>query len=145
MCFSLVSLFPCDLQVILKEREERKQRRLLEERGLLPENEIKPVNDAVGEEQCDTNATGQKKLSSCKSSQLKVVKFDVCFCDYATSDEVRYPTEELDQLEFNGTDQMVKEEDEETDKDQETMEQQTTSPVPCPVSQPKIHSRKFRE
>lgn len=28
-----------DLQVILKEREERKQKRLMEERGLLPEDE----------------------------------------------------------------------------------------------------------
>ena len=45
-------------QVILKEREERKQRRLLEERGLLPENELQPANE---EEMGDTNATGQKK------------------------------------------------------------------------------------
>ncbi|XP_044051244.1 selenocysteine insertion sequence-binding protein 2-like [Siniperca chuatsi] len=104
-------------KVILKEREERKQRRLLEERGLLPENDFQPANDAAEEEQCDTNAT----------------------------DEVGSPTEEFDdQSEFNGTNQMVKEGDEETDKD-ETVEQQTTSPVPCPANRPKIHSRKFRD
>lgn len=46
------------LQVILKEREERKQRRLLEEMGLLPEQELQlddqpPSNvaDATGEKQ----------------------------------------------------------------------------------------------
>ncbi|XP_070760781.1 selenocysteine insertion sequence-binding protein 2 [Enoplosus armatus] len=104
-------------KVILKEREERKQRRLLEERGLLPENEFQPANDAAEEELCDTN----------------------------TTDEVGSPTEDLDdQPEFNGTNQMVKECDEETDKD-ETVEQQTTSPVPCPSNRPKIHSRKFRD
>ncbi|XP_040010729.1 selenocysteine insertion sequence-binding protein 2-like isoform X2 [Xiphias gladius] len=104
-------------KVILKEREERKQRRLLEERGLLPENEFKPADDPAEEKQCDTNST----------------------------DEVGSPTEEPDdQSEFNGTHQMVKEADEETDKD-ETVEQQTTLPVPCSVNQPKIHSRKFRD
>lgn len=71
---SFVSLFLSDTQVILKEREERKQRRLLEERGLLPENEIKPVNDAAEEEQCDADVTGQKKLPNCKTGQFQVVK-----------------------------------------------------------------------
>nr|XP_020453964.1 selenocysteine insertion sequence-binding protein 2 [Monopterus albus] len=103
-------------KVILKEREERKQRRLLEERGLLPEDEFKPVNEAAEEEQCDTNPT----------------------------DDIESPTEELDdQSEFNGTNQMVKQE-EETDTD-EIVTQQTTSPVSCAVSHPKIHSRKFRD
>uniref|UniRef100_A0A672J2B5 SECIS binding protein 2 n=1 Tax=Salarias fasciatus TaxID=181472 RepID=A0A672J2B5_SALFA len=47
-------------RVILKEREERKQRRLLEERGLLPEEESRPLHDATEEEeQCDTNDTGR--------------------------------------------------------------------------------------
>lgn len=49
---SLVSLFMSHPQVILKEREERKQRRLLEERGL-PENKLKPSSDAAIEEQGD--------------------------------------------------------------------------------------------
>lgn len=107
-------------KVILKEREERKQRRLLEERGLLPEDEFKPDNDAAEEEdQYDTNAKA--------------------------SDEVGSPTEELyDELKLNGTVQMVKDDDEEADKDKIT-EQLTTSPVPCPASRPKIHSRKFRD
>lgn len=49
-------------QVILKEREERKQKRLLEERGLLPEQGSEPVVDAAEEEQCDvSNATGENK------------------------------------------------------------------------------------
>lgn len=55
------SLFLSDPQVILKEREERKQRRLLEERGLLPEHEFQPVIDAAEEELCNTNATGESK------------------------------------------------------------------------------------
>uniref|UniRef100_A0A671UHG9 SECIS binding protein 2 n=1 Tax=Sparus aurata TaxID=8175 RepID=A0A671UHG9_SPAAU len=104
-------------KVILKEREERKQRRLLEERGLLPENELQPTNE---EEMGDTNATEH-------------------------SDEVRSPSEEPeDESELNGTDQMVKEDDEETEKN-ETVDQQTTSPVPCLANRPKIHSRKFRD
>lgn len=103
-------------KVILKEREERKQRRLLEERGLLPENELRPADDAAEEEQCDGNAT----------------------------DEVGSPTEELDQSEVNGTNQMVKDSDEETDKN-ETVGQETALPVPSPANRPKIHSRKFRD
>ncbi|XP_032371393.1 selenocysteine insertion sequence-binding protein 2 isoform X1 [Etheostoma spectabile] len=106
-------------KVILKEREERKQRRLLEERGLLPENDFQPADDAAEEEQCDTNATA--------------------------SDEVGSPSEEPDdQSDFNGTNQMAQEGDEKADKD-ENVEQETTSPVPCPASRPKIHSRKFRD
>ncbi|TMS03943.1 Selenocysteine insertion sequence-binding protein 2 [Larimichthys crocea] len=80
---------------------------------------VKPPNDAAEEEQeqCDTNAT----------------------------DDAGSLTEELDdQSEINVTNQMVKEVDEETDKD-ETADQQTTSPVTCPASRPKIHSRKFRD
>ncbi|XP_070821454.1 selenocysteine insertion sequence-binding protein 2 [Chaetodon trifascialis] len=104
-------------KVILKEREERKQRRLLEERGLLPENEFQPADEAIEEEQCETNVT----------------------------DEVGSPTEELDdESQLNGTNQVAKEDDEETDKD-ETVEQPTTSPVTCPAGRPKIHSRKFRD
>ncbi|XP_049907089.1 selenocysteine insertion sequence-binding protein 2-like [Epinephelus moara] len=108
-------------KVILKEREERKQRRLLEERGLLPEDEFKPADDDAEEEeeQCDTNT--------------------------AAPDEVGSPTEELDdESEFNGTNEIVKEGDEEADKD-ENIEQEITLPVPCPASRPKIHSRKFRD
>ncbi|XP_034452162.1 selenocysteine insertion sequence-binding protein 2-like [Hippoglossus hippoglossus] len=102
-------------KVILKEREERKHKRLLEERGLVSEDELKPVNDA-DEEQCDITIT----------------------------DEVGSPTEDLDdQSEFSGTNLMVSECEE--DEKEETVEQQTTSPVPCAVSRPKIHSRKFRD
>ncbi|XP_069379529.1 selenocysteine insertion sequence-binding protein 2 isoform X2 [Paralichthys olivaceus] len=107
-------------KVILKEREERKHRRLLEERGLISEDELKPVNDA-DEEQCDINIT----------------------------DEVGNPTEDLeDQSEFIGTNLMVNEgecDEENENEKEETVEQQTTSPVPCAVSRPKIHSRKFRD
>lgn len=106
-------------KVILKEREERKQKRLLEERGLLPENELKPTSDAEKEEQCDTNVPGELRSPT--------------------------PTEELeDQSEMNCTSQMVKEGDEEEDKE-EIVEQQPISPVPCQPSRPKIHSRKFRD
>nr|XP_046241349.1 selenocysteine insertion sequence-binding protein 2-like [Scatophagus argus] len=104
-------------KIILKEREERKQRRLLEERGLLPENDFEPANDAAEEEQYKINAT----------------------------DEAGSPTEEVDdQTELNGTNKMLKEDDEETYNDK-TIEQQTSSPPPCSVNRPKIHSRKFRD
>ncbi|XP_037536830.1 selenocysteine insertion sequence-binding protein 2 [Nematolebias whitei] len=43
-------------KVILKEREERKQKRLLEERGSMPENESELANDA-GEEQNDATVS----------------------------------------------------------------------------------------
>lgn len=53
-------------QVILKEREERKQRRLLEERGLLPEQEVQPVTDAFEDEQSEVAAaTGENKHLKC--------------------------------------------------------------------------------
>ncbi|XP_054628330.1 selenocysteine insertion sequence-binding protein 2-like isoform X4 [Dunckerocampus dactyliophorus] len=48
-------------KVILKEREERKQRRLLEERGLLPENESTVVQDTAEDEQGNASLIGQKE------------------------------------------------------------------------------------
>ncbi|XP_034548492.1 selenocysteine insertion sequence-binding protein 2-like isoform X2 [Notolabrus celidotus] len=105
-------------KIILKEREERKQRRLLDEMGLLPEDDVKPADEAAEDEQFDTNAT----------------------------DEVGSPTEEPDedQTEVNGTQEMAKECEEELDKE-ETAEEESTSPVALPASRPKIHSRKFRD
>ncbi|KAF7657454.1 hypothetical protein LDENG_00027040 [Lucifuga dentata] len=104
-------------RVILKEREERKQRRLLEERGLLPENEFTPANDPAEEEQCDSSA----------------------------ADDVSSPTAELeDQPEFDDTKHMESEEGGEMDKD-ENGEKESTLPVPSPTNRPKIHSRKFRD
>ncbi|XP_020499649.2 selenocysteine insertion sequence-binding protein 2 isoform X1 [Labrus bergylta] len=105
-------------KIILKEREERKQRRLLDERGLLPEDEF-ILDKAAEEEQCDTNAT----------------------------DEVGSPTEEPveDQSEFNVSSQMEKDIDQEPDKEEETAEQQTPSAKTLPTNRPKIHSRKFRD
>ncbi|XP_030593112.1 selenocysteine insertion sequence-binding protein 2 isoform X2 [Archocentrus centrarchus] len=80
-------------KVILKEREERKQRRLLEERGLLPENESKLVNNCTEKEHCDIN----------------------------TTDEVGAPAEGLDEL--NNTSQIVGEGDEETDTNESVQQQ----------------------
>lgn len=52
--------------MILKEREERKQRRLLEERGLLPEQDFQPGTGAAEDQQSDvTDATGEKQLLEC--------------------------------------------------------------------------------
>ncbi|XP_034026843.1 selenocysteine insertion sequence-binding protein 2-like isoform X2 [Thalassophryne amazonica] len=91
-------------KIILKEREERKQRRLLEERGMLPENEFQPEN-AVGS-----------------------------------------PVVELEEDQKSiGTDQLVRETDGETDKEEETEEQQSVSDIAYPANQRKIHSRKFRD
>lgn len=68
------------------------------------------------------------------------------FCGSQISDEVENPAEELDDLsEINDTNQALQEEDDIEASNDELIEQQSTSPVPCPVSRPKIHSRKFRE
>lgn len=105
-------------KVILKEREERKQRRLLEEKGLLPENEPKAVLDLAEEEQSKAN----------------------------TEDELCVPVIKDDEvLELNGTKQVVRDDDDEEIDKEESAEQQTTSPVTMPEHRPKIHSRKFRE
>lgn len=104
-------------KVILKEREERKQRRLLEERGLLPEDESKLANDATEEEQCGTTLTDE---------------------------DVSPVAGDDDPPELNDTNQIVTEGDEESNKD-ETVEEQTTSAVLCSANRPKIHSRKFRD
>lgn len=68
----------------------------------------------------------------------------ILFCVSQISDEVETPTEELDPSEINDTNEALKEDDVEASND-EIIEQQSTSPVPCAVSRPKIHSRKFRE
>lgn len=118
-------------KVILKEREERKQRRLLEEKGLLPEQEFQPVTDAAEDEQ--SNVTDG-------------------------TDDVNTLAEEVDDLSpLNAATHMLKEEKEEQqeekgeqeeqedeeDKDG-AAEQQSVSPVACPKIHPIIHSRKFR-
>lgn len=103
-------------KVILKEREERKQRRLLEERGLLPENESKLTDDAT-EEQKDSNGT----------------------------EEIQSLTQGFDeQLNLNGTNSNKEEAEEETDKEEGTR-QEVASSVPLQNNVPKIHSRKFRD
>ncbi|XP_074527268.1 selenocysteine insertion sequence-binding protein 2-like isoform X2 [Halichoeres trimaculatus] len=99
-------------KIILKEREERKQKRLLDEMGIPPETEVQPAE----EEQCDAN----------------------------TADEAGSPTEELeeDQTDLNGSKEVEKEGEE---VEEETAEPDSTPPVALPASQPKIHSRKFRD
>ena len=53
VCFASV-------KIILKEREERKQNRMLEERGLVPSSESTPV--IAPEEPCETADTAQEQL-----------------------------------------------------------------------------------
>ncbi|KAM3610560.1 uncharacterized protein V6R79_005764 [Siganus canaliculatus] len=77
-------------RVILKEREERKQRRLLEERGLLPENEIQPVSDDAEENVLEPPD------------------------DIGSSEELD------NQSELNSTNEMAMEADKEADTEQET-------------------------
>ncbi|KAF7200750.1 transcript variant X3 [Nothobranchius furzeri] len=63
-------------KVILKEREERKQKRLLEERGVLPGSESSPFSD-VTEEQNQADATDDiGSLSQEFDDQLKMVGAD---------------------------------------------------------------------
>lgn len=62
---------------------------------------------------------------------------------FCAPDELKSSIEEPDLSALNSANQLVTEADE-TDKD-ETAEEQTISPVLCPVDRPKIHSRKFRE
>ncbi|XP_013879682.1 selenocysteine insertion sequence-binding protein 2 [Austrofundulus limnaeus] len=110
-------------KVILKEREERKQKRLLEERGLLPENESK-LADGAEEEQ---NAAAA----------------DDSFAPGFDDDE--------DDAQLCVTNSVVEEEeeekedgDEETDKD-ESVQPEVTSAELQQAPVPKIHSRKFRD
>ncbi|XP_076006941.1 selenocysteine insertion sequence-binding protein 2-like [Genypterus blacodes] len=104
-------------KVILKEREERKHRRLLEERGLLPENESEPANEPGEEEECDTAAT----------------------------DDVTSPIDGLEDQPENDTNEMQSKEGGETAQEDDEGEQQATLPVPIATSRPSIHSRKFRD
>ncbi|XP_006790099.1 selenocysteine insertion sequence-binding protein 2-like isoform X2 [Neolamprologus brichardi] len=90
-------------KVILKEREERKQRRLLEERGLLPESEYKLASNCTEKEQCDANAT----------------------------DEADSPAEALDEL--NDTCQIMGEAEETDKNETETIQQQIPSPQSYPA------------
>ncbi|XP_015230915.1 PREDICTED: selenocysteine insertion sequence-binding protein 2 [Cyprinodon variegatus] len=103
-------------KVILKEREERKQRRLLEERGLLPENDSEVANDAT-EEQNDSN----------------------------DPEEIQSFSQEFDeQLNLNGTNPETQEADEDTEKDAGN-QQDLSASEPQQTNVPKIHSRKFRD
>lgn len=103
-------------RIILKEREERKQRRMLEERGERPKNEPNLPNETT-EEECDAEAT----------------------------DEPCSPVEGLkDDLEMNTPIQVTREADEETDKE-ESSEPQIAVKEPHSENLTKIHSRKFRE
>ncbi|XP_061585562.1 selenocysteine insertion sequence-binding protein 2-like isoform X2 [Cololabis saira] len=102
-------------KVILKEREERKQKRLLEERGMLPEDESKLSNDAAEEQ------SGENDSDMIESSTAEVD-------DHPELDETN----------------PVEEGDEETDQD-ESVQQQIPSTQPILDSAPKIHSRKFRD
>lgn len=130
--------------MILKEREERKQRRLLEERGLLPEQESMPVEEDAEEEQHNTTTSETHRSASIQSS------LNDSYClNYVSepSDEVGSPPEELcELLALNAANQVAKGHDEEPEKDK-TVEQQTiaTPSVSYPTSRLKIHSRKFRE
>ncbi|XP_061836375.1 selenocysteine insertion sequence-binding protein 2 [Nerophis lumbriciformis] len=104
-------------KVILKEREERKQRRLLEESGLLPENETTVMQDIAEEEQCDT---------SLKEEDLASV--------LEGNDELQVSTNETESEEAAETNQV------------EAYEEQSIESTPLPTpDRPKIHSRKFRE
>lgn len=124
----------------MKEREERKQRRLLEERGLLPEQECQPDDEAAQEEQL--NVSGE----ICRHTHQLNVDHS---CNYISepSGEVGSPAEEQSELSaLNDANQVAKDCDEELETDQ-TVEQQTAaSPsVSYPAGRLKIHSRKFRE
>ncbi|XP_027888865.1 selenocysteine insertion sequence-binding protein 2 isoform X3 [Xiphophorus couchianus] len=103
-------------KVILKEREEKKQRRLLEERGLLPDNGSEFTNDAA-EEQHDSNDT--------EDIQSLTQGFD-------------------EQLNLNGTNSNMDEADEDNDKNDD-VQQEVPSSEPQQNNVPKIHSRKFRD
>ncbi|PWA15903.1 hypothetical protein CCH79_00009015, partial [Gambusia affinis] len=102
-------------EVILKEREEKKQRRLLEERGLLPENGSELTNDAA-EEQHDSNDT--------EDIQSLTQGFD-------------------EQLNLNDTNSNMDEADEDDKNDD--VQQGVLSSEPQQNNVPKIHSRKFRD
>uniref|UniRef100_A0A1A8GRR2 SECIS binding protein 2 n=1 Tax=Nothobranchius korthausae TaxID=1143690 RepID=A0A1A8GRR2_9TELE len=105
-------------KVILKEREERKQKRLLEERGVPPESESSPVSDVTAE-QNQANA----------------------------SDDISSLCQEFeDQLKMVGADPVLGEEEEEEEADNDGVLQEELGPPELLTdSLPKIHSRKFRD
>ncbi|KAM9821984.1 selenocysteine insertion sequence-binding protein 2-like isoform 1-T2 [Syngnathus typhle] len=103
-------------KVILKEREERKQRRLLEERGVLPENDSTVTTDpAQDEQQCDANLTDEDAGAVSGSDEQPAN--ETSREGDGQSDGVQADEEQIIQLDLSVT-------------------------VP---DRPKIHSRKFRE
>ncbi|XP_067083693.1 selenocysteine insertion sequence-binding protein 2-like isoform X1 [Osmerus mordax] len=112
-------------KIILKEREERKQNRLLEERGLVPSSESSPV--MATEEPCETADTTQEQLED------------------SADDESSPPGLAEDEEEDEVTKEAEEEREETSEKKEAESDDQTAPTLPCPPRRPKIHSRKFRD
>lgn len=145
---SSVSSFLSDAQVILKEREERKQRRLLEEMGLLPDLELQPTGDPAEEDQSVTDPSGEARRTKPNGLLLRVtatleVVLDSSACHSSEAADVggNSVEETNDETKLNAAGE---EEEEEADREKVT-QQLAVASVPCPAGPPKIHSRKFRE
>ncbi|XP_041756628.1 selenocysteine insertion sequence-binding protein 2 isoform X2 [Coregonus clupeaformis] len=126
-------------RVILKEREHRKQNRLLEERALPPSSEESKMAGNMTEELCEAIGIDQDPRDSTdvsssptSSSVLEEEQSEVHEETRAADGETRAADGETE---------------EETEKDTEEIEEPTnqSQPQPCPPIRPKIHSRKFRD
>ncbi|XP_042176388.1 selenocysteine insertion sequence-binding protein 2 isoform X1 [Oncorhynchus tshawytscha] len=115
-------------RVILKEREDRKQNRLLEERALPPSSEESKMAGDITEELCEAIGIDQDQRDS---------------TDVSSSPTSPSVLEE--QSEVHG--ETEGDTEEETEKETEETEEPTnqSQPQPCPPFRPKIHSRKFRD
>lgn len=118
-------------KIILKEREERKQNRLLEERGLVPSKE-KSTPASIATEVPYEKAEVEQEQQDFADDSNSPTAFEV--------PEEHEPEEE-------GEVTIEPEEDREanSEKNTEESEEQTTQTQPCPPHRPKIHSRKFRD
>ncbi|XP_077417189.1 selenocysteine insertion sequence-binding protein 2-like [Vanacampus margaritifer] len=103
-------------KVILKEREERKQRRLQEEMGALPENDSTLATDVAEGEPCHTNLT-EEDVDAVSGSEEQQANETEAGGD-AESERAQDDEQQITQQDFPATE---------------------------PPDRPKIHSRKFRE
>lgn len=68
-------------KVILKEREERKQRRLLEEMGLVPEQESQPVTDAAEDDLSPSNIADASGENECPRGHCRLSLQEFAFIE----------------------------------------------------------------
>ncbi|XP_071259819.1 selenocysteine insertion sequence-binding protein 2 isoform X2 [Salvelinus alpinus] len=120
-------------RVILKEREDRKQNRLLEERALPFSSEESKMSGDITEELCEAIGIDQDQRDSTDVSSSPTSP--------SVLEEEQSEVHEETEKETETEEETVKETD--TEETEEPTNQ--SQPQPCPPFRPKIHSRKFRD